>query len=74
MHRFSDRAGAPTARDNAVGAWPSASGKASAPQSGSFAVQGLSRKGGGEGCEVGFLERDEAAGELEEGEVVLFFL
>jgi hypothetical protein len=33
-------------------------------------AKGLSRKGGGE---VSFLERDEAAGELEEGEVVLVF-
>ena len=37
-------------------------------------TKGLSRKGGGEGCEVGFLEGDEAAGELEECEVVLVFL
>jgi hypothetical protein len=35
------------------------------------AAKGLSGKGLGE---VGFLEGDEAAGELEEGEVVLVFL
>jgi hypothetical protein len=34
-------------------------------------TKGLSRKGGGE---VSFLEGDQAAGELEEGEVVLVFL
>jgi hypothetical protein len=28
----------------------------------------------GEGCEVGFLERDQAAGVLEQGEMVLVFL
>ena len=37
-------------------------------------TKGLSRLGGGEGGEAGFLEGDQAAGELEDGEVVLVFL
>ena len=36
--------------------------------------KGLSRLGEGESCGVGFLEGDQAAGELEQGEVVLVFL
>src|SRR3990170_1890265 len=37
-------------------------------------TKGLSRLGEGEPGGVGFLERDQAAGELEQGEVVLVFL
>jgi len=37
-------------------------------------AKGLSRKGGSECCEAGLLEGDEAAGELEEREVVFGFL
>ena len=37
-------------------------------------LKGLSRLGEGESSGVGFLEGDQAAGELEEGEVVLVFL
>ena len=37
-------------------------------------AKGLSRLGGGGGREAGFLERNQAAGELQEGEVVLVLL
>jgi len=37
-------------------------------------TKGLSRLGEGEPGGVGFLEGDQAAGELEQGEVVLLFL
>ena len=39
-----------------------------------MAAKGLSRLGDGEPSGVGFLERDQAAGELEQGKVVLVLL